>query len=340
MAITNTPRRSRRLVAKKDAVPAAVSKPSTRHSKPICSTSTKTAQLTTWLRHRSTSSTSTIDLDLPDSKLATQTPKARPKPKPKSAANYKSKPSTKPSAAHFADSASSSDSSTDSESSDEGDSDDEYGELADLSADNLEWSTADEVDVGRHLSYDSRCEPGNEDYEMDEFVIGDEEGVGVWSEREDEDVEVDEEEDEYEDDLEVGDGNATDAHDTRRQEPEIRIKSRRSSNESKLFFSDPDDKSNPLALPSLSDLGFEVEAKNELLVAEANADIVEEIVGALTLFPRRCNRGRKPVRLRLAAGVLEDREVREALESALRLGLGRKISLRDGSKWWKIGPNE
>jgi hypothetical protein len=50
------------------------------------------------------------------------------------------------------------------------------------------------------------------------------------------------------------------------------------------------------------------------------------------------NRHRKPIRLRLAPGVLEDQEVREALESAMKLGLGRKFSLGDGSKRWTTGP--
>lgn len=77
---------------------------------------------------------------------------------------------------------------------------------------------------------------------------------------------------------------------------------------------------------------------SEPLLAEASVEIVEEIMDALAVFSRRCNRDRAPVRLRLAAAVLEDEEVREALENAVRLGLGRKLSLEDGSKRWTIGP--
>ena len=74
------------------------------------------------------------------------------------------------------------------------------------------------------------------------------------------------------------------------------------------------------------------------LIAQASAEVVEEIVDALALFSRRVNRNREPVRLRLAAAVLEDVEIREALEGAILTGLGRKVSLADGSKRWVIGP--
>lgn len=58
---------------------------------------------------------------------------------------------------------------------------------------------------------------------------------------------------------------------------------------------------------------------------------------AVTMFSRRVNRGRESVRLRLAAAVLEDEEIRGLLEDAVRVGLGRKVSLGDGSKRWSIG---
>lgn len=52
-----------------------------------------------------------------------------------------------------------------------------YGELADLSADNVEWGAADDLDPTRNLSYDSRCEPGNEEYEYDGFVVSDDDVI-------------------------------------------------------------------------------------------------------------------------------------------------------------------
>jgi hypothetical protein len=60
-------------------------------------------------------------------------------------------------------------------------SEDEFHELAELSADNLQYVYADVLD--RRESYDSRWEARNEDYEHDDFVVdnddeGDEEGEG------------------------------------------------------------------------------------------------------------------------------------------------------------------
>ena len=180
---------------------------------------------------------------------------------------------------------------------------------------------------------------------MDEFVVGDDE-VEQWSEAGEEDVQSDI----YQKLIGIERRPSGHTIETRRSSNESRshhpappntIDSRRSSEESKLFFSDPNDKSDPLNTTSWSELGSVCEymgPEEEPLHAEANSDVVEEIVDATALFSRRCHRGRKPIRLRLAPEVFEDREVKGALEGAMRLGLGRKFSLEDGSQRWTIGP--
>ena len=180
---------------------------------------------------------------------------------------------------------------------------------------------------------------------MDEFVVGDDE-VEQWSEAGEEDAQSDI----YKKLIDIERRPSEYLIDTRRSSnesgshhpaPPNTIDSRRSSEESKLFFSDPNDKSDPLNTTSWSELdslcGY-MGSEEEPLHAEANSYVVEEIVDATALFSRRCNRGRKPIRLRLAPEVFEDREVKGALEGAMRLGLGRKFSLEDGSQRWTIGP--
>ncbi|KAF2865655.1 hypothetical protein BDV95DRAFT_586257 [Massariosphaeria phaeospora] len=117
----------------------------------------------------------------------------------------------------------------------------------------------------------------------------------------------------------------------------------RSSNSSKLFFSDPDDNIHPMLVSPSSSFAFFSPPLPEL-TAETNVkeadmeDVPEEIMDAIALFSRRCNRDKEPLRLRLAAEVLEDDEVADALKEALRLGLGQMVELADGSQRWTIGP--
>jgi hypothetical protein len=260
------PRRSERLSAKNGTASTSITKrPSRKGRSPSSPRSTKTEHLNPWLRKASTSSASSIDLDLIDSNLAAKLQSANRKPNTKTP--------IEPSIADFiADSASSSDHSTNCEGSDEEDSDGKYGELADLSTDNFEWGAADNIDASRNQSYDSRYEPGNEDYEMDEFVVGDDEEIEEWSETEDDD------EPRY---------IYKELVDITRHPSGNTVESRRSSSESKLFFSDPNDNPNPWALASWSELDFNcegLEQGDEPLIAEASSDVVEEIVDATALF--------------------------------------------------------
>lgn len=87
--------------------------------------------------------------------------------------------------------------------------------------------------------------------------------------------------------------------------------------------------------------GVEVETgvEDELeLFKKVSEDVLEEIIDAVALFGRRAHRNRPHVRFRLAAAVLEDEQIREALESAIAAGLGRKLSMADGTKRVSIGP--
>lgn len=194
---------------------------------------------------------------------------------------------------------------------------------------------------------DSRLESGNEDYEMDDFVVDDDESVYT------EDGEVS---DAFDGDLDLAinmvrhparatfqsishSGSSSTSPRSIRQASSTSDRRRRSS--SQLFMSDLEGKPFlPPRLPSWEDLGFVAgdEAPEAPLIAQASAEVVEEIIDALALFSRRVNRDRPPINLRLASAVLQDEEIRDALESAIRNGLGRKLSLADGSKHWTIGP--
>ncbi|KAJ4289548.1 RNA polymerase III subunit C82 [Kalmusia sp. IMI 367209] len=209
---------------------------------------------------------------------------------------------------------------------------DEYGELAPLSHDHFEYLASHNL-VPRPRkslqSYDSRLEPGNEDYERNDFVIEDEDDEGSVRT-------VDSDEDDLEIDMEsyrgIGSHRSSLASD----------RGRRSS--SGLFVRDSEGSADVYQLAPWADLGFEADSEDygaeQPLIADASAEVVEEIIDAIALFSRRVNRNRAPIRLRLAAAVLDDEEIRDALEDTIRTGLGRKLSLADGSKRWSIGPRD
>lgn len=260
--------------------------------------------------NHSSYSVSSVDLDVLEAKLRNQ----RQKLKARTTRNYQT-------ISDFVDdSASSSNCPTDSETS----ASDNYDEKEGLTSDFFEHYAADAIDVDRKLSYDSRCESGNEDYEADGFVVGDGDELEEASSSAEADV------------SDVGslDRVRCDSFATAQYQ-------RTGSGESKLFYSGPEDPPDLLALWPLSDFGScpgSPLEDSEALILEASEEVVEEIFDALSLFARRCNRHREPLTLRLASAVLRDDGVREALESAVRRGLGRKLSLADGSKRWTIGP--
>lgn len=242
---------------------------------------------------------------------------------------------------------------------------DEYNEQVPLSHDQIEYHHSHNLQPRRGAShrpslasYDSRLESGNLDYEADSFVVDDDQTLLM----------EDSDESDFDDrpsppsalNLAINMNRYPLPTTYRRPDLNpIRTSSLFSTYStyptassaspwrvpvsaasSRLFFSDPDgDGGADAKLPPWTDLGFQTggEAREAPLIAEASADVVEEIMDAVTMFSRRVNRGRESVRLRLAAAVLEDEEIRGLLEDAVRVGLGRKVSLGDGSKRWSIG---
>lgn len=242
------------------------------------------------------------------------------------------------------------------EDSTEEDSDDEINEQSNLSYDQIELHHSHKVSGSQYSSqsYDSRFELGNRGYEADDFVIDDDESIVEESDMSDQDSDLDLEINMDRDPVRtsyrnvgrpvrVGSlfSNSDRRTSTSNQSSRSRSTRYPSSGSSRLFFSDLSgtSKVSPY-LPSWANLGFQTgdEASEAPLIAQASAEVVEEIVDALALFSRRINYHRSPIRLRLAAAVLDDKEIREALEDAIRTGLGRKLSFPDGSKQWTIGP--
>jgi hypothetical protein len=71
---------------------------------------------------------------------------------------------------------------------------------------------------------------------------------------------------------------------------------------------------------------------------ESADDIVREIMDAMALLLRRCNRNLRPRKFVLAAETLDDEAMREVMDDAVRLGLSRLVSRSDGTEVWVIGP--
>ncbi|CAA9963543.1 hypothetical protein PTMSG1_06905 [Pyrenophora teres f. maculata] len=68
------------------------------------------------------------------------------------------------------------------------------------------------------------------------------------------------------------------------------------------------------------------------------AEIAEEISDAITLFSRRCNRGRTPLLLVLGREMMCEEEVLEALAQGRKGGFARGVGLGgDGSVGWCVG---
>ncbi|CAI6328678.1 unnamed protein product [Periconia digitata] len=213
------------------------------------------------------------------------------------------------------------------EQTDEEDS--EYEKHLQRSPLDSEYSDIENFTAKRKESYDSRYESGNEDYELNDFVVDDD--VSIKSES----------------DATIKAHSPT--YNTRRASAitstlsVISEATRRSksSTSSRLFFSESEDGIQTLDMMAWLQLGIasdDPEDVGEGVVTEPSAEVVEEISDAVAMFSRRCNRGRPPIRLRLSSFAGKDGEVKEALDRAVDLGLGRKLSLRDGTKLWTIGP--
>jgi len=167
-------------------------------------------------------------------------------------------------------------------------------ENIDLTHENIEYRAADKI---RRISYDSRYEPGNEIYELDDFVVGDSDE----SEHESVSSEITA--------MRKVSGCSL------RPRPSVISVARRSSMRS--------------TKSSCSAVKQDVEGAD---------DVVEEIMDAMALFSRRCNRTLRPRKFVLAAEIMDDEDVRNLLDDSVRLGLCRLVSSSDETKAWVIGP--
>jgi hypothetical protein len=207
-----------------------------------------------------------------------------------------------------------------------GDSDTEISEeLCGLSGDNVEYTSAEQLD--RRVSYDSRFESGNEDYEIDDFVVDDSEGddvsevgseITVAQERVDEERRV------------STTSNAGVLIVSATARTASRASTLTNSTGSGLFVSDPNDNiklSSPLPTTLSPTLSSPLQS---LADGIEPADVAEEIVDAVCRFSRRCNRNCTALRLSLTKDLLDNEEVKDALETAVKAGLGRVEEGADG----------
>ncbi|KAF2006248.1 hypothetical protein P154DRAFT_517905 [Amniculicola lignicola CBS 123094] len=220
-----------------------------------------------------------------------------------------------------------SDSDIDSEDEwDEEGSDSESGELFDLSSDTIEYQAA--LDISRRQSYDSRYERRNEEYEYDDFVVADdastEIGVGGVST-----VAGDEDKDESPSLSIPGCRLAY------RPNQEDRKTSTTTSRSSNLFVSEYPSKRRRSSLWKVEAV---VSGASHVVALDSAEEVVEEIMDAIALFSRRCNRNRPPVCISLSAKALEDVEVRNVLEDAKGMGCAQLVEERMGTETWTVGP--
>lgn len=202
-----------------------------------------------------------------------------------------------------------------------------------FSGDKFEYMAADPLD--RHDSYDSRLEPGNEDYLQDDFVVADscsEDRVfTVGSE-----ITIADDTDES--------SSETDSETTilpkafSKRKLIRKATARRISN---LSIASPgsglsitnNEQHKLTTLSSIPESAFKA-MSNDI----GPSDVAEEIMDAICRFTRRCNRHCPPLRLELTSDFLEDEEVAEAMERGVKRGLGKCEQLDVGRVLYTVGP--
>jgi hypothetical protein len=213
---------------------------------------------------------------------------------------------------------------------DEDEENTESDELLNLTADGIEYNAADPLD--RRDSHDSRLDSGNEEYEVDDFVVNDD--------SDDSASEIGSEITLYgsDDDVSDIDGRFTatpslvdeqyvlstvDPGSNTRKDSAASTR----SSDSGLFVRDPDDLPQSLS-PCLVDLSLPT---SQVLGNNAEpSDIAEEISDAVCRFSRRCNRHCAPLRLELSSECFTNAEVNDAIERAIKQGLGSCTNVGDG----------
>jgi hypothetical protein len=202
----------------------------------------------------------------------------------------------------------------------------ESDELVALSGDNIEYNSGDQLD--RRDSYDSRLDSGNEDYELDDFVVADDEDDSISDIGSEITVTS-------EDSVEgrLGHFSIAESSIVEHEITTKKLSLGSSSSGSGLFVSDPNDRAAYIAaLSSLEPISQPVSADI------TPADIAEEIMDATCRFSRRCNRDGAPLRLVLSSQMLEDKEVVDALQNAIKQGLGMIEDVGNDSVLIVVGP--
>jgi hypothetical protein len=207
------------------------------------------------------------------------------------------------------------------------------GEHTRVSSDENEWQAVYDLYRGRHLSYDSRLDSGNEEYELDGFVVEDDEELEEKSRSGEEEVSL----------LESGVKRSL----TRRAEekPKERNVSIESL-ESGLFWSDRTPTvaststsrcSSIIIAPSPSPSSTSLR-KVSIFNSDEPDEIVECINDGIALFSRRCNASRPAMMLTLSKEILGNYNVKCALQDAIRLGLSKRVDMEiEDKECWVIG---
>jgi hypothetical protein len=199
----------------------------------------------------------------------------------------------------------------------------EAEEFVALSSDSFEYMAG--YDLGRRDSYDSRIEPGNEDYTLDDFVVDDDSldemsdaGSEITITSPSADTEYS-----WSAGIHLIDTENLSSTSSQSDGTDYSLfkssSSRRSSagssssKSSALFVTDDDDDEEYLnALsPDFETLFYQVGDDVD------PADVAEEILDAACRFSRRCNRDSAPLRLELSRDCSEDDAVDEAMQFAV-----------------------
>jgi hypothetical protein len=262
-------------------------------------------------------------------------------------------------------------------SDDEGDdSDSESGEQVPYSAENVVYHSAD--DLSRKVSLDSRYDPENEDYELDDFVVADDE-TEIDSDAESDEtltlitpvrrnrkarpvvVESDTESDEtptprkstrrvrtarrvvVESDTESDESDVLKSKRGRlirkKDTEQVTISKRRlSSIASTLSFISRSNSSASSRRLSIIIAPTEPEATIKVVISCDAEEISDAINDAIALYSRRCNHNRPPTMFVIDKNIVEE----EGVQNALADVMGRDLMLmRDGSdysEFWVVGP--
>ncbi|KAF2652799.1 hypothetical protein K491DRAFT_695232 [Lophiostoma macrostomum CBS 122681] len=220
--------------------------------------------------------------------------------------------------------ASDTESDAESHSSNDKHSDSDADELENLS--HASFASKPTEMVSRNASYDSRYDPGNENYELDEFVVADESSYGSEA------VTDSEEEHTFEVGIDLRNRRLV-----RDASPRKRFST--PSTSSKLFCSETEDGQSSKRRPSLVIAPTESpKSPAAIFISDDPEEIVEQIMDALALYSRRCNRKHAPTTLILSPSTLQDSDVRAGLDDATKQGLGHMLAASEEGEVWLIGP--